>query len=175
MLPKTRSAIRFLLLAVECRMLSVLYTTTGKGLGLMRPSNMTFCEPRIYWCKYILVDALAQPILHLRMHFLEVDISNEVDGRRPNVVFGVRILQTSVDKSASPIGRLACVAVLDPNREIFWVAQRRQAHARQLVLGRHVVGELAVQPPQLRQDRLGDRLLLGGVAGHIRRQLDHHR
>jgi len=72
-------------------MLSVLYTTTGKGLGLMRPSNMTFCEPRIYWCKYILVDALAQPILHLRMHFLDIEIGKQVDRCCPNVVFVVRM------------------------------------------------------------------------------------
>ena len=62
--------------------------------------------------------------------------------------------------------------MLDTGREVFRITGRMQAHLGKLVLARGVVGELAVEPAELIDDRLGnpEPHLLG--AGYPWCQLD---
>src|SRR5690242_8261222 len=71
--------------------------------------------------------------------------------------------------------RFARIAMLDPDRKILRVAHWPERHLRHPILGRHIVGELAVEAHKMRQDRLADRLPPLLVALDARRQLDRDR
>src|SRR5439155_19740754 len=53
---------------------------------------------------------------------------------------------------------LARITVLDADRKILRVTARPEQHMHRAVFRRHIAGELAVEPQQVRQNRAGDRL-----------------
>src|SRR2546421_7645383 len=71
--------------------------------------------------------------------------------------------------------QLAGVSVLDAGREVFRITIAMQGYPRKLALRRRVVGELAVEPAKLRDDRLRYRVPYLLAAGHSGSKLDGDR
>src|SRR5437764_7536926 len=71
--------------------------------------------------------------------------------------------------------QLAGVPVFDAGREVFRITIAMQGYPRKLALGRRVLGELAVEPAKLRDDRVRYSVPYLLAAGHPRSKFDGDR